>query len=93
MSHGLPGAGHFGRIVQGCACGYNDDCVGEVALVTRVTSPDYACECGGCGKPYFGCIAFSPQWKPGDCYPQAWMRKVPPDRQVLEEIEREAIAA
>lgn len=92
MSAGeLPGPGDFGRIVEGCSCGANDDFRGEVTLVTTVSGPDWACDCPGCGKMYVGRLAYSPQWKPDECYPQAWMRKEPPDRQLVEEIEREAI--
>lgn len=89
----LPDVGDFGRVVQGCACGGMDDCIGEIALVTSITGDDWACDCPGCHRMIVGELAHSPQWMPGTCYPRQWMRKLPPDRAVLEELEREAVPA
>jgi hypothetical protein len=89
----LPGPGDFARIVEGCECGAMAECIGEVSLVTAVTDPDWTCDCPVCHRTFVGRVVDSPQWRPHECYPQAWMRKVPPDRQLVEEIEREAIPA
>jgi hypothetical protein len=94
MSAGeLPGPGDFARIVDGCECGWNERLIGQVVLVTGVSGPESIAECAHCARRHHGRYVDSPQWGSDDCYPQAWLRKVPPDRQLVEEIEREAIPA
>lgn len=87
-----PSAGEFARVVDGCPCGGTSDCVGSIELVLSVDGEDWACDCPVCRRMFLGPIA-NVAGAPGDCYPLRWLRRVPPERQLLEEIEREAIPA
>lgn len=89
----LPDVGDFARIVEGSCCAAMAENIGDVALVSGITEADWACECGGCGNVYVGRIVRSVQWRPGDGYPHAWMRKVPPPADLVDEVEREAVPA
>lgn len=93
MSPDLPSAGDFARIVDGRCCGAAAANIGEIVLVTHISGPDYASECTACGDVTYGCVARGADCKADEGYPLVWLRKIPPDRAVLEEIEREAIPA
>lgn len=93
MSHELPDVGDFARIVEGRCCGSMASNIGEVVLVTHISPPGFASECMACGNVTYGCVARTMDCKADEGYPLTWLRKLPPDRQLLEEIEREAIPA
>lgn len=93
MSADLPNVGDFARVVGSCSCGALDDCLGDIVLVKHVSAPDWACRCPGCGQTFVGRVVEAFGDLPEECYPHNWLRKLPPDRQALEEIEREVVPA
>lgn len=87
----LPDVGDFASIVDGHCCGAMSANIGEVVLVTHISPPDHASECPACGDITYGRVARTMDCKADEGYPLTWLRKIPPDRQILEEIEREAV--
>lgn len=91
MSHELPDVGDFARIVDACCMPLRSN-KGRVVLVQRITTNEPAsCEC--CGARPSGPMAEVFGEDPRVCWPLHWLRKLPPDRQLLEEIEREVVTA
>jgi hypothetical protein len=93
----LPGPGEFGRIVKVCPCGGMRDRLGRVLLVTAVIVPPegYAAsaKCSSCGVSTPSTLVAFAGCDDDECFPRQWLRREPPMRELLEEIEREAIPA